>query len=144
MPGIVWGARDGSVTLANSYGSGFAEHPLLRPYLPAAAMHLCGTTLTLPALADGTELATSPVFDGSGTPSLVGRPAVVRMQVARTGDEYAVMRGGAARVLAPGDHPSHPTAQIVKDAAANPSERKRLAVPSGSRSHKAPRRHPGS
>jgi uncharacterized alpha-E superfamily protein len=37
------------------------------------------------------------------------------LQVARVGDEYVVMPGGAGRVLAPGDHPARPTAQVVKD-----------------------------
>lgn len=112
VPGLVWGARRGGVTLANAYGSAVGEAPELAPYVEAASQRLLGRSTPLTMLGDRAELATSPVFvDGRLEP----RPVVLRLQVARVGGEFVVMPGAAGRVLSAGDAPSRPTAQIVKD-----------------------------
>ena len=115
VPGLVWGADGGDVTLANEYGSGLAEAPELAPFLAEAGRHLLGEQLALPLLPDGALLATSPVFAGEQAFPFVSCPVVLRLQLTRVGDEIVALPGGAGRVLAPGDHPSRPTAQIVKD-----------------------------
>jgi len=115
VPGIVWGADGGRVTLANEYGSGLVESPIVAPYVAAAGRHLLGEHLSLPMLPDGATLATSPVFAGDATFPFVSCPVVLRLQLTRVGDDIVVLQGGAGRVLAPGDHPSRPTAQVVKD-----------------------------
>ncbi|MFM2078044.1 MAG: hypothetical protein RJA49_1934 [Actinomycetota bacterium] len=115
VPGIVWGAGAGGVTLANAYGSGLTEERALTPFVADAAHQLLGERLTLPLLADDTALACSPVFTGDDREPFEPRPVVLRLQVTRVGDDVVVMPGGAGRVLAPGDHPSRPTAQVVKD-----------------------------
>ena len=115
VPGLVWGERAGGVALANAYGSWLVEAPELMPYLDAATQRLLGASLALPALAPGAELSTSPVFVGAGALAVEPRSIVVRLQLARVGDEITVMPGGAGVVLAHGDRPSHPTAEMVKD-----------------------------
>ena len=115
VPGLVWGERAGGVCLVNAYGSALAEASELGPFVAAAAESLLGETLSLPLLAPRTELATSPVFTASGSLPIEPRPVVLRMQLTRVGDEYVVMPGGAGLVLAAGDQPSHPTAEVVKD-----------------------------
>jgi uncharacterized circularly permuted ATP-grasp superfamily protein/uncharacterized alpha-E superfamily protein len=112
VPGMVWGARAGGLTLANAYGSAVAEAPELTPFVHDAAQLLLHRTLALPLLSPGAALASSPVFVGGG---LEARPVVLRLQVARVGDEFVVMPGAAGRVLSPLDHPARPTAQVVKD-----------------------------
>ena len=114
VPGIVWGAVGGRLTLANAYGTGVAEAHELAPYVADAARHLLGEFLSLPLLPSGATLGSSPVFVGGDEP-FAARPVVLRMQLARIGDEIVVMPGGAGRVLAPGDEPWRPTAQVVKD-----------------------------
>ncbi len=115
VPGLVWGARAGGVTLANAYGSGIAEAPQIAPFLSVAAQHLLGRPLDLPSLTSGAALGTSPVFVGDGDHSVQARPVVLRLHIACVDGEYVVMRGGVGRVLAPGDHPASPTAEMVKD-----------------------------
>ncbi len=115
VPGIVWGADGGGVTLANAYGSGLVESPAVAPYVAEAGRHLLGEFLSLPLLADGAPLATSPVFAGNQAFPFVSCPVVLRLQLTRVGDEIVVMPGGTGRVLAPDDQPSRPTAQVVKD-----------------------------
>ena len=114
VPGIVWGATNGGVVLANAYGSAVADSPAFAAALPAAAMTLLGEPLQLADLPLGAELATSPIFD---TTMAAARPAsiVLRLHVARLGDEYSVLRGGVGRVLAEGDDPARPTAKLAKD-----------------------------
>jgi len=115
VPGIVWGARSGHLTLANAYGSGLAEAQELRPYLGAAAERLLGDRLQLDHLTMGELLATAPVFTGCGPSALEPRRVVVRLQVLNGPDGHAVMLGGVGRVLAPGDSPEWPTALLAKD-----------------------------
>ncbi|MEN9643471.1 MAG: hypothetical protein RL238_140 [Actinomycetota bacterium] len=115
VPGLVWGAEGGDVTLANEYGSGLAESPELAPHVADAAQHLVGESLSLPSLPADASLATSPVFAGDQDFPFVSCPVVLRLQLTRVGDEIVVLPGGAGRVLAPGDHPARPTAQVVKD-----------------------------
>jgi len=115
VPGIVWGARSGHVSLANAYGSGLAEAVQLQPYLDAVAQRLLGDRLQLSHLGVGEALATSPVFTGQGDTGLEPRSVVLRLQVVHGPDGHSVMLGGAGRVLAPGDLPTHPTALTAKD-----------------------------
>jgi uncharacterized circularly permuted ATP-grasp superfamily protein/uncharacterized alpha-E superfamily protein len=115
VPGLVWGERSGGVALANAYGSGLAEDPALGAHLGHAAQRLLGESLLLPTTPSPAALATSPVFVGQAAAPVQPRSVVLRMQVARVGDEFIVMPGGAAPVLAPGDVPRHPTAEMVKD-----------------------------
>ncbi len=115
VPGIVWGATGGRLTLANGYGAGVAEAPELAPYVVEAARHLLGEFLSLPLLQPDAALGSSPVFVGDDAVPFAPRPVVLRMQLARIGDEIVVMPGGAGRVLAVGDDPRRPTAQVVKD-----------------------------
>ena len=115
VPGIVWGARSGHLSLANAYGSGLAEAAELRPYLSAAAERLLGDRLQLDHLAAHDVLATAPVFTGHGPSALEPRRVVVRLQVVHGPDGHSVMLGGAGRVLAPNDAPAFPSALTVKD-----------------------------
>ncbi len=115
VPGIVWGARGGHVALANAYGSGLAEAHELRSYLAAAAERLLGDRLQMDHLVMGELLATAPVFTGRGPSALEPRRVVLRLQVLNGPDGHAVMLGGVGRVLAPGDSPEWPTAQLAKD-----------------------------
>jgi uncharacterized circularly permuted ATP-grasp superfamily protein/uncharacterized alpha-E superfamily protein len=115
VPGLVWGERSGGVALANAYGSGLAEAVELGPHLALASDRLLGETLLLPTTPSPGALATSPVFVADATAPVQPRSVVLRLQVARVGDEFIVMPGGAAPVLAPGDTPRHPTAETVKD-----------------------------
>ena len=114
VPGLVWGARASGVVMANAYGSGLAETAAFREFLPAATAHLMGEALALPAHRDNDGLATSPVLSAVAA-QLDPRPVVLRLHLARVGDDIVVMPGGNGRVLAPGDHPTHPTEQIAKD-----------------------------
>ena len=114
VPGLVWGARAGGVALANAYGTSLADSTAIAACLADAAPLLLGEALRLGVLPPGAHLATSPVFDRADA-TVRPRPVVVRLQVVRHGDTFTVMRGGAARVMADGDHPTHPTAQIAKD-----------------------------
>lgn len=115
VPGIVWGARRGGVTLANAYGSGVAEHPTVTGILATAAGHFGGEPLRLANLDPGSQLATAPVFDAAHPDSLVPATVVLRLHVVAGPDGVTVMQGAVGRVLAPGDHPATPTAQLVKD-----------------------------
>lgn len=114
VPGIVWGAHAGGLSLANAYGSALAASREVIALLPGVAQALLGESLVLDLLPTGTALATAPVFDRRSD-SLRGRAVVLRLQVARVDDDHVVMRGGAGRVLAEGDSPAHPTAQVAKD-----------------------------
>jgi uncharacterized circularly permuted ATP-grasp superfamily protein/uncharacterized alpha-E superfamily protein len=115
VPGIVWGSTRGHVVLANPYGASLAESPEFRHSLDDATRALFGHAVGLPLWAEADGLATSPVFVGEGAEPLSPRAVVLRVQVVRTSNGFEVMQGGAGRVLAPGDHPSQPTAQITKD-----------------------------
>jgi uncharacterized circularly permuted ATP-grasp superfamily protein/uncharacterized alpha-E superfamily protein len=113
IPGLLLAARVGGVTLANAHGAGVVEDPVLSHLWPSAARHLSGVELRLPQL-DGKrpQLATTPLFDGS---QIRAGEVVVRMFAIHDGLAASVMPGGSGRVLAPGDHPSLPTACVAKD-----------------------------
>jgi uncharacterized circularly permuted ATP-grasp superfamily protein/uncharacterized alpha-E superfamily protein len=115
VPGLVWGSGRGLVSLANPYGSGLAESHEFAAVLGDASQALLGHGLSLPLWSPADGLATSPVFVGDSRQPLEPRAVVLRVQVVRTAAGFEVMPGGAGRVLAPGDHPSHPTSQITKD-----------------------------
>lgn len=115
VPGITWAAQSGGVALANAFGTRLAEEPALAPFLPAAAEALLGERLELPPYEPGEVLASAPCLS-SWTPGvLVPGTVVLRLHVAVTPDAITAMDGGAGLVLAPGDRPEHPTAQLVKD-----------------------------
>ena len=101
--------------LGNAFGTRLAEEPLLAPALADAARLLIGDQLQLRPLDPTEALATTPVYAGARTDSLVPGEVVVRLHAAVVGDQVHVMQGGVGRVLAPGDHPSAPSARLVKD-----------------------------
>lgn len=113
VPGIVWGARKGGVTLANAYGAGLLEAAWMTPFVDVASRQLLGRTVSLPQLPEGALLASAPVLGEDER--LSAMPVVLRLQVTRVGDEHVVMQGGTARVLLEGDRPTHPTSGLVKD-----------------------------
>ena len=115
VPGIAWAAQTGGVTLANAFGTGVAEEAALTPYLEQAAQQLLGESLELRALQVSDELASAPCLSSSTPGTLVPGAVVLRLHVAVTPDGITAMDGGVGRVLAPGDAPSTPTAQLVKD-----------------------------
>ncbi len=115
VPGIVWGAWRGGLTVANAYGSGLVEEQDLWPHLADACAQLLGEPLRLPMLPRGAVLATTPVFTPLRATSMTPASVVVRLQAVAGPDGIVVMPGGAARVLAPTDDPRHPTAELVKD-----------------------------
>jgi uncharacterized circularly permuted ATP-grasp superfamily protein len=115
VPGITWAAQSGGVALANAFGTRLAEEPMLAPFLRAAADTLVGEHLELQPYTAGEPLASAPCLS-SWTPGvLVPGTVVLRVHVAVTPDSITAMEGGVGLVLAPGDRPEHPTAQLVKD-----------------------------
>ena len=115
VPGIAWAAQAGGVALANAFGTGVAEEAALAPYLAPAAQLLLGESLELRSLQPSDELASAPCLSSSTPGTLVPGAVVLRMYAAVTPDGITTMDGGVGRVLAPGDTPSTPTAQLVKD-----------------------------
>ena len=115
VPGITWAAQSGGVVLANAFGTRLAEERVLAPYLDAAARSLLGESLELRALADDEILASAPCLSSWTPGAVVPGTVVLRMHAAVTPDGITTMEGGVGRVLAPGDHPARPTAQLVKD-----------------------------
>ncbi len=113
IPGLLLAARAGGITLANAHGAGVVEDATLAHLWPAAARHVAGVQLRLPQLdGDRPELATTPLFDGT---QIRAGEVVMRMFAIHDGHTASVMPGGSGRVLAPGDHPSLPTACVAKD-----------------------------
>ncbi len=115
VPGITWAAQSGGVVLANAFGTSVAEERDLAAYLPAAAAALLGEPLELERLGADDVLATAPCVSPVSFGSLVPGAVVLRLQLAVTPDGMTVMDGGVGRVLAVGDDPAAPTAQLVKD-----------------------------
>jgi uncharacterized circularly permuted ATP-grasp superfamily protein/uncharacterized alpha-E superfamily protein len=120
VPGIVWGARRGGLTLANGYGSGVAEEPDLGELLDGVSRRVLGEPLLLQQLEVGTPLATSPVFTSPvfgtrGDDAYAAAEVVLRLQLVAGPDGISVMPGAAGRVLSVGDSPSLPTSHLVKD-----------------------------
>lgn len=136
VPAITWAAQHGGVALANAFGSRVAEEDALAPYLPAVAQAVLGEPLLLAGWQPDDVLGTAPVYAGGRLDAVVAGQVVLRMHAAVTPDGARVMRGGIGRVLASGDHPCRPTAQLVKDVwvtgGAEPTVRqasRRLALP---------------
>ena len=115
VPGITWAAQSGGVSLANAFGTRLAEEPALAPFLGDAARTLLGETLELSTLSPDDPLASAPCLSSWTPGALVPGTVVLRLHLAVTPDGVTAMEGGVGRVLAPGDDPRHPTAQLVKD-----------------------------
>ena len=115
IPGVVWGARRGGVSLANGYGSGLAEDLELTACLPEASQRLLGRALGLETLPSGSRLATSPVLNADHDPTYDRRSVVLRLHVTLGSNGHAVMPGGTARVLSNNDDPRRPTSRLSKD-----------------------------
>ncbi len=115
VPGITWAAQSGGVSLANAFGTRLAEEPCLAPFLEPAAHALLGEPLRLRALSHDDRLATTPCLSSWTPGAVVPGTVVLRMHVAVTPDGVVAMDGGVGRVLAPGDLPRSPTAELVKD-----------------------------
>ena len=115
VPAITWAAQHGGVALANAFGTRVVEEDALAPFLPGAARALLGEDLLLAHWRPDDVLATAPVYGGARRDSVVAGHVVLRVHVAVGPDGPRLMQGGIGRVLAPGDHPCRPTAQLVKD-----------------------------
>ena len=115
VPGITWAAQSGGVALANAFGTRLAEERVLSPFLSAAAQSLLGEPLEMQALGPDDVLATAPCVSAASYGGLVPGAVVLRVQLAVTPDGMTVMDGGVGRVLAAGDDPASPSAQLVKD-----------------------------
>ena len=115
VPGLVWGARRGGVSLANAYGSAVGEDHLLRALFDDAAAVLLGEPLLLGQLPPGASLASAPVFAQGSHGELTPAAVVLRLQLVATPEGISVMPGAAGLVLATHDDPSLPTTQLVKD-----------------------------
>lgn len=115
VPAITWAALHGGVAIANAFGTRVAEERALAPYLPAIASALLGESLQLGTYRDGEQLASAPMYSGTRLDSVVPGQVVLRLHAVAGADGVNVLRGGIGRVLAPNDHPAHPTSQLVKD-----------------------------
>lgn len=115
VPAITWAAHHGGVALANGFGARVAEEPGLARFLPAVAAATLRETLQLEQLAEGEVLASAPMYSGTRLDAVVPGQVVLRMHAVASSDGVTVMPGGIGRVLAANDHPTHPTAQLVKD-----------------------------
>ncbi|MBI5090139.1 MAG: circularly permuted type 2 ATP-grasp protein, partial [Actinobacteria bacterium] len=115
VPALTWAAQAAGVGLANAFGSHVVESPEMTAVLPSVAQALIGESLLLPNLAPSDELATAPVYSGARADALAPGRVVLRLQVVAAPDGITVMRGGVGRVLASGDQPARPTAQLAKD-----------------------------
>lgn len=112
VPGLLAAASERGVILANAHGAGVIEDPALLASWPAALEALGGGGGGLRTLAPDDVLAEHPTFRAGS----VGLASVVVRLHAVVGDGgVRVMPGGNGRVLAAGDHPSHPTARLAKD-----------------------------
>lgn len=115
VPAITWAAQHGGVTLLNSFGAAVAGSRALQPHLGDVAQHVIGERLELDHLQPGEAFATAPVYAGGRRDQIVPGQVVLRLQAIVGPDGVTVMPGGVGRVLAPGDDPVEPTAQLVKD-----------------------------
>lgn len=112
VPGLLAARAEGGVSLANAHGAGVLEDRQLAPFWAEAIDALIGHRPRLELLAEGDDLAESPVVRHGR----VGAAAVVvRMHVVAGVDGVNVMAGGNGRVLAPGDDPRRPSAHLAKD-----------------------------
>jgi uncharacterized circularly permuted ATP-grasp superfamily protein/uncharacterized alpha-E superfamily protein len=115
VPAITWSAHHGGVALSNAFGAAVVGARPLQPYLAAAAHHLLGEELLLDHLRHGDTFATAPVYAGGRRDEVVPGHVVLRLQAVVEADGVTVLPGGVGRVLAPGDDPVDPSAQLVKD-----------------------------
>lgn len=112
VPGLVWGARRGGPVLANAYGADLVGELDLTEHAGAMSEVLLGEPLRAGRWTPGQSLAGWPVFDGTQTLAL---PVVMRVQVARIGQEIAVMPGCAARVVDDPANPRNRGRRLAKD-----------------------------
>jgi uncharacterized circularly permuted ATP-grasp superfamily protein/uncharacterized alpha-E superfamily protein len=115
VPAITWAAQHGGVALANGFGAKVAEEPSVMAVLPQAAQVLLGERLQLESYVEGEPLASAPTYSGARLDMVVPVPVTLRLQLAVGPEGIAVLSGGVGRVLTATDHPSRPTAQLVKD-----------------------------
>jgi uncharacterized circularly permuted ATP-grasp superfamily protein/uncharacterized alpha-E superfamily protein len=116
VPGLHMAHRAGGVTLANAHGCGVLESPEIRPYVQHAIDRLRPMMQVLPELNDpARRLATVPLTPGSVAPGLDVASCVIRLFAVHDGEHVRVLPGGTARLLAPGDDPTLPTACTAKD-----------------------------
>lgn len=115
VPAITWAANHGGVALANAFGARVVEESAMAPYFDAAAQALGMGRLQLSMWQPGEPLATAPLYSGSRLDAIVPGNVVLRLHAIAGPGGVEVMPGGVGRVLAPNDHPTNPTAQLVKD-----------------------------
>lgn len=116
VPGLLQAERSNGVSLANANGSGVLEAREVREFVAAAIERLSPLEQTLPMLdSPMRDLAKVPLAPGSVSSDLHEAAVVVRMFAVHDGRSVQVLPGGTARVLAPGDDPSLPTACTAKD-----------------------------
>ncbi len=116
VPGVLLANRSGGVAFGNAYGTGVLEAPEIRPFLSAAIDRVRPLTQVLPELPGAVrDFAAVPLAAGSVDPSLDATGVTIRMFAVSDGASVHVLPGGTGRVLAPGDHPAHPTACTAKD-----------------------------
>lgn len=113
VPGLIWGARLGGLTLANAYGSGLACDPVLSALADQLAPALLDEHALLTSYPAGTGLATSPMLAVGG--GLVPSAFTVRLHAVSDGTTIRVMTGGNARLVGNTEQPGHLRGRVVKD-----------------------------
>ncbi len=117
VPGLVSTIRDGALIAVNALGSGVLEDPALAPFLPKIAEARGGPPPGAPegwwaAEAGPAPLSTAPALaDGM----LRAEPVVLRLFLARTGQDWRVMPGGYARLGGPADGAPTPDRGAIAD-----------------------------
>lgn len=112
VPGLTVAAAEGGVALANAHGTGVIEDDGLRAYWPAAMDALAGAAPRLRPLGEREQPLTVPAVRRG---RLDAAEVVVRLHAVAGPDGVTVLAGGNGRVLAVGDDPRRPTAEVAKD-----------------------------
>jgi uncharacterized circularly permuted ATP-grasp superfamily protein/uncharacterized alpha-E superfamily protein len=112
VPGLTVAAAEGGVALANAHGAGVIEDRDLRARWPAAMDALAGAAPRLRPLGPRDQPLEVPALRHG---RVGAAQVVVRLHAVAGPDGITVMAGGNGRVLAPGDDPAAPSAQVAKD-----------------------------
>jgi uncharacterized alpha-E superfamily protein len=112
VPGLTVAAAEGGVALANAHGAGVIEDRDLRARWPAAMDALAGAAPRLRPLGPRDQPLEVPALRNG---RVGAAQVVVRLHAVAGPDGITVMAGGNGRVLAPGDDPAAPSAQVAKD-----------------------------